>query len=76
MKNLPDDMRVLVDGYEGGLDDPVMSPVVEVDVYPSDTRGVYGPHALKGDGYWQRGEKTVETVRAVILTRNPPKGDR
>ncbi len=64
LQRLPSDTRVFVDGYEGGLADPSLSPPVLVDlnVIPSP---YFGAHALHGEGW----DDPKQTIEAVILRR-------
>lgn len=63
--SLPGEMRVMVDGYEGGFSDPVFTPPTSIDLNTIDS-SVYGPHSLPGEG-WTESE---ERVMAVVLSRN------
>lgn len=65
LQQFPDSLRVMVNGYEGGLDDPELSgPVaVDLDVHDSD---VYGPHAIHGEGW----EEPSGAAMAIILARH------
>lgn len=62
---LPGEMRVMVNGYEGGLVDPVIVPPTEVELNTHDS-DVYGPHDFPGQGW----EEPKGTVRAIIISRN------
>jgi len=61
----PGEMRVMVNGYEGGLSDPVLlaPTIIELNTIRSD---FYGPHSYPGEG-WDDGKGTVT---AVVLSRS------
>lgn len=65
LKAHPGDLRVFVMGYEGGLDDPVVGSVIDVDLNVHDS-SVYGPHAPRGEGW----EKPSGAVRGIVLSRS------
>lgn len=59
----PSDLRVLVDGYEGGLDDPrVEHGIVAFDVHEGDCMG---DHTRIDEAYGE----TKAIADSVILTR-------
>jgi len=76
LKHYPPDLRVVVDGYEAGLDDPVfmMSEMMNADW--NQGGGVYGCHALVGEF----GDVTDRTLAIPVLVlarrRHDEGGDR
>lgn len=64
LARFPQEMRVLVSGYEGGLADPKPPVAARVDL-DSHNSSVYGPHAREGDGW----DKPSATVEAVLIER-------
>lgn len=65
LKALPPTMRIMVQGYEGGLEDPTVSKPALLILDTIDS-SVYGLHALKGEGW----DGPTGTVKAVILKRS------
>jgi hypothetical protein len=65
LADIPGPTRVMVDGYEGGLSDPVLLPPSLVELNTIDS-GVYGPHSLPGEGWTD----AQGTALAIILSRN------
>lgn len=63
--DLPGEMRVMVNGYEGALSDPIITAPTRVDLNTIDS-GAYGPHTLPGEGW----DEPKEWVIAIILSRN------
>jgi hypothetical protein len=66
----PDDLRVLVRGYEDGFEDLAPSEVKEIDValnFHGDGSSVYGPHehAERADN----ASKPFTVSRALVLDR-------
>jgi len=64
LKDLPPDTRVVVPGYEGGLDD--MDTIEETEIYLNcNTSWYYGPHEEVEYAY--EGDRDKEKVPAIIL---------
>jgi hypothetical protein len=64
LKRLPAGSYVFVEGYEGGLEVPKVSPLSTIDINVIDA-GVYGPHAYEGCGWVE----ATKTVFGVVLSR-------
>ncbi len=71
LQHFPPDTRVFVRGYEFGLSDPEVSGVYDVDLGAfvdndvDNDRSTFGPHALKGEGWYApKGE-----AKGIVLDR-------
>lgn len=55
----------MVNGYEGGLSDPIITSPTKIELNTTDS-DVYGPHNLLGEGW----DEPKEWTMAIILSRN------
>ena len=69
LRALPPGRRVLVDGYEGGFDDPFLHLVEEMGLRPGppDPGGIFGSHH-PANGIWPLKEGG-RVERVVVLSR-------
>ena len=63
IKELPDDMPIVVDGYERGLQEPETIEVCNIYTYP-DNSGVYGEYINKNDQFFKL-EKENNTLKLI-----------
>ena len=73
LKKFPADLRVVVNGYEGGFSDPRIGSVIDIEL-DVNSEWFYGPHDKPGEHYGfgedrQSCEVNSEIVQALWIMR-------